>query len=403
MARSVGTVTEIGWRRLALLWLTGMDLRLPLLAIPPVLPIIHQQLQLDEKGVAALSSLPVLLLGLAAVPGSVLIARIGARRALIAGLCVTGVASGLRGLGPSAPVLFTMTVLMGIGIAMTQTTLPALVRQWYPGAITRATGVWSNGLLSGELVGAAATLPLMALLGWSWPEVFVVWAAIVLGTAVLVAVGTPHVAAEAGYWRGSGVPNWRDVRTWQLGLLQAASSMIYFGTNTFVPDYLHEIGQPGLVAAALASLNGAQVPASLVVGLVPWEVLSRRVVMYVASASIVVALAAILSGQPLLIVVAGGMIGFAGAYILVVCFALPALLAEPADVARLSAGGFTVSYCVSFTVNLAAGAAWDATHISASAFLPVLLGAVLAAVLGPKLASRPPTEIRAPLVTPRLQ
>ena len=67
------------WLLLGLMWLAGSDLRLTLLAVPPVLPLIHADLRLDEKGVAALSGLPVLLLGIAAVPGSLLIARIGAR------------------------------------------------------------------------------------------------------------------------------------------------------------------------------------------------------------------------------------------------------------------------------------------------------------------------------------
>src|SRR5438132_4905867 len=99
------------WWWLGLLWLAGSDMRLTLLAVPPVLPLIHRDLQLDEKGVAALSGLPVLLLGAAAVPGSLLIARIGPRRALILGLCVIGISSALRGLGPSVPVLFGMTLL----------------------------------------------------------------------------------------------------------------------------------------------------------------------------------------------------------------------------------------------------------------------------------------------------
>ena len=61
------------------MWLAGIDLRLTLLAVPPLLPLIHDELQLDEKGVAALSGLPVLLFGLAAVPGAMLIARVGPR------------------------------------------------------------------------------------------------------------------------------------------------------------------------------------------------------------------------------------------------------------------------------------------------------------------------------------
>jgi cyanate permease len=35
--------------RLVLLWLAGMDMRITLLAVPPLLPIIHDQLGLDES------------------------------------------------------------------------------------------------------------------------------------------------------------------------------------------------------------------------------------------------------------------------------------------------------------------------------------------------------------------
>ena len=171
-----------------------MDLRLTLLAVPPVLPLIHRDLDLDEKGVAALSGLPVLLLGLAAVPGSLLIARVGARRALLIGLATIGLASALRGVGPSAPVLFAATLAMGAGIAISQPAFPALVRQWFPHLVTRATGFWSNGLLVGELLSASLTLPLVLPLVGSWEASFVVWSVPVLVTAVLVAVGTPHAS-----------------------------------------------------------------------------------------------------------------------------------------------------------------------------------------------------------------
>src|SRR5437588_5656702 len=56
--------SRISAARLALLSLAGADLRMTLLAIPPLLPVIHAQLGLDEKGVAAPSTLPVLLLGI---------------------------------------------------------------------------------------------------------------------------------------------------------------------------------------------------------------------------------------------------------------------------------------------------------------------------------------------------
>src|SRR5439155_4933556 len=171
------------------------DVRMALLAVPPLLPLIHAKLGLDEKGVAALSTLPVLLLGLGAVPGSLLVARVGARRALVAGLALIGTTAALRGIGPSVPLLFAMTLLLGIGIAISQPTILSLVRQWFPGSVTRATGAWSSGLLLGELLGASLTLPLiLPIVGGSWEVALAVWSIPVFATAALIAVSTRHQA-----------------------------------------------------------------------------------------------------------------------------------------------------------------------------------------------------------------
>lgn len=117
--------------RLAILWLAGADLRLTVLAVPPLLPLIHRDLGLSEGAIGALSGLPVLLLGLAAIPGSLVIARIGARRAAVAGFLFVAATAAARGAGPSVAMLFGMTVLMGAGIAVVQPALPTLVAEWF--------------------------------------------------------------------------------------------------------------------------------------------------------------------------------------------------------------------------------------------------------------------------------
>jgi CP family cyanate transporter-like MFS transporter len=90
-----------------------------------------------------------------------------------------------------------------------------------------------------------------------------------------------------------------------------------------------------------------------------------------------------LPGIPL--VVGAGVLGFIAAYILVLTFALPPLLAEPNDVARLSAGTFAIGYTTTFFVTLLSGAIWDATHVPATAFVPVLAAAIIVATLSPRL------------------
>jgi citrate/tricarballylate utilization protein len=46
---------------LALLWLLGICLRITVLAIPPVIPLVHESFVLSQSAIAALTSLPVLL------------------------------------------------------------------------------------------------------------------------------------------------------------------------------------------------------------------------------------------------------------------------------------------------------------------------------------------------------
>src|SRR5947209_17061422 len=84
---------------LVLLWLSGISLRVTILSVPPLLPTIHRVLHLDETAVGALTTLPVLLLAAAAIPGSLLIAHLGARRALVSGLVLIALAGAGRGVG----------------------------------------------------------------------------------------------------------------------------------------------------------------------------------------------------------------------------------------------------------------------------------------------------------------
>jgi CP family cyanate transporter-like MFS transporter len=281
-----------------------------------------------------------------------------------------------------------MTVVMGAGIAMIQPAFPALARAWFGSRVALGTGIWANGLLCGEALSAALTIPLvLPLVGGSWEKSFVVWAAVVAITAVIVAI-TPHPpdASDGRTARGTAwLPDFRDRRVWQLGTFQSAASLAYFGANTFFPDYLHATGQAALVAACLTALNVGQIPASIAVGLIPMRVLGTRAASWLVAALIVAALAGVLAFGGAFAVAGAALLGFSAAYVLTLSFALPALSAPPAEVPRLAAGTFTLGYSISFVTTLLSGAAWDATHQPAIAFLPMLSAAAIVAVLGPRL------------------
>jgi MFS transporter, CP family, cyanate transporter len=355
--------------------------------VPPVIPLIHRDLHLNESAIAALSNLPVLVLAGSSMFGALLTARLGARRALVVGLWTIAIASALRGAGPWIPMLFAMTLVMGAGIALIQPAFPTLARAWFPDRIAFGTGVWANGLLCGEAISASLTLPfLLPLVGGSWERSFAAWSVPVVVTALALGVlREPGDRAPAA--NGAWLPDFRDRRVWLLGTYQSAASMTYFGANTFLPDFLHATGQANLVGAALAALNIGQIPASLAVGFIPLRILGRRSTSLLVAALILAALAGVLAFGGAMVVGAAALLGLCGAYILTMSFALPALFAPPPEIARLAAGTFTLGYTISFLTSLLSGVAWDATHAPAAAFLPMIAGAAIVAVLGPRLGA----------------
>ena len=272
---------------------------------------------------------------------------------------------------------------------MIQPAFPSLARAWFGARVALGTGIWANGLLCGEALSASLTIPLvLPLVGGSWERSFVVWSAVVAVTAAIVMlVREPPGAADGRAARGAAwLPNFRDPRVWRLGTFQSAASLAYFGANTFFPDYLHATGQSGLVAACLTALNVGQIPASVAVGLIPMRILGTRRASWFVAALIVVALAGVLALGGWAAVAGAALLGFTAAYVLTLSFALPALSAPPAEVPRLAAGTFTLGYSISFVTTLVSGAAWDATHQPAIAFLPMLSAAAIVGLLGSRLA-----------------
>jgi CP family cyanate transporter-like MFS transporter len=371
---------------LALLWLIGGQLRLTILAVPPVLPLIHRDLALSEKAIGILSALPVLLLALAAIPGSLMVARFGARRGCMFGLLIVAIAGAARGIGPSAPVLYGMTLMMGVGVALMQPTVPTLVGEWFPANPGFATAIYANGLiLIGEAVPAAITIPfVLPLVGGSWEWSLAFWSAPVAVTALLVATMTPHAeralpARDYRWW-----PDWGGALP--LGLLLGGTGGLYFSANTFIPDYLHAIGQPALVGPCLTALNAGQLPASVVILAFSRQLTGSRIVFIVSPLVAFLGIAALLAPSPTLIVAAAGLVGFCCGMQLILALAMPPLLAAADDVHHLSAGMFAIGYFVSFLIPPLGGAIWDATHIPATSFIAGALATAL--VLGAALTLR---------------
>jgi CP family cyanate transporter-like MFS transporter len=376
--------------RLVLLWLCGICLRITVLAIPPVIPLIHESFDISQATLGALASLPVLLFSFAAIPGSMLVAKFGAARVLTAGILVTAVGGALRGLSFDVPILFATTFVMGVGIAIMQPALPSVVRDWVPARIALGTAVYSNGLLVGEAISASLTIPwVLPMMGGSWRWSVAAWSVPVLVIGVLSWAMRPRearpahgdAAATAARWW----PDWHDPLTWRLGFIAGYASSLYFANNAFLPDYLAWRGRPDLLNATLSALNWVQMPASLLMLVFARRLTLRRWPFITLGAISIAALAGMLSMPDAWIVAWAGVIGFCNAFLLILTLALPPLLGRAEDVHRLSAAMLAIGYLCAFLVPIAGGIAWDFTGSAPWAFAPLIAFAFAAIALAARL------------------
>ena len=380
---------------LALLWLSGACLRLTVLAVPPVVPLLHADLHLSETGIGWLSSLPPMLFAIAAVPGAVLIARFGIVPALVVGLLLNAVGSAARAAFSDAASLYASTIVMAAGVAIMQPSLPPLVRAWFPHRIGFATAVYTTGLLIGEIFAAALTIPLvLPLVNNSWRLNFVVWSIPVVATALLVAVYAPRlggakygakygaksIAPSAGrrWW-----PDWRRPLIWKLGLILGSVNATYFVTNAFLPDFMTADGRPDLISSALTAINLGQLPAAVLMLGIAGRLVARPWAYAATGTLALICLIGMLTMHGPWIVFWVAILGFTGAATLILALALPSVLSAPDDVHRTSAGMFTISYSVAMLLSVIGGWLWDFTHSPIAGFAPVAVCALLIIVLAP--------------------
>lgn len=362
------------FKALVLLWLAGNGLRLTILAVPPVLALIILDLRLSGTEVGILNAIPICLFALIAVPGSLLIARVGAVPALIIGLLIAAAGSGLRGFATDTWVLYIATVIMAAGIAVMQPSLPPTVRQWVPDRIGFATAVYTNGLLCGEIFPVMLTAIIVSLFAGSWRASLVLWSIPLVVIALIIFLfqpgGKDAPVARHRVW----MPDWRDPLLWKVGLIMSGLNQLYFCSNAFLPGYLLHTGRTELIGPALTALNIGQLPASFLMLVMAsrWE--RKKWPMLCAGTLGLAGIAGILiSTEAWSLIASAAMVGFACAIALTLVLALPALLVAPDDVPRMSAGVFTLGYGLAMVISILGGIAWDISGNAAFAFIPIAI------------------------------
>jgi len=145
-------------------FIVGLNLRPILASVGPLFSVLQREAGLTATQFSLLTTLPVAMMGLAALCGPWLLARIGAVRGIMLGLFILLVACSLRGFSTSLAGLMGTALLGGASIGTIQALMPALIKKAYMQTASTIMSLFSTGIMAGAAVAAASAEPLFSWL-----------------------------------------------------------------------------------------------------------------------------------------------------------------------------------------------------------------------------------------------
>lgn len=145
-------------------FIVGLNLRPILASVGPLFSVLQREAGLTAPQFSLLTTLPVAMMGLAALCGPWLLSRVGAVRGIMLGLFILLVACSLRGFSTSLTGLMGTALLGGASIGTIQALMPALIKKAYTQTASTIMSLFSTGIMAGAAVAAASAEPLFSWL-----------------------------------------------------------------------------------------------------------------------------------------------------------------------------------------------------------------------------------------------
>ena len=356
------------WIVIAALVTVAANLRLLMASLPPLTASIRSDLGLDARAIGALTMIPVLCMGVLAPLSSRIGRRLGIAHAIGGGVTLVLLGTALRGLGGVHTwSLYAGTLTAGVGIALTGTLLPGLVKGFFPPERWGlGTGLTMFAMMGGAAIAAASSVPLASALG-GWPASLLVWAApatvaVLLWVPIASGIAQHTLAAPAPQDVSHALP-WRSgTALLMAAYLTAQSWQFYSSLAWLAPTYVARGWDADHAGLLLSVFTGAQLLSGLIAPALMDRVRDHRLLLLAAcSLGLVGQLGIWLAPASAPWAWAGVLGAGQGAAFALGLGLLVRYAATPRDSARLTALAFLVSYSLAALGPVTMGAVRDAT------------------------------------------
>lgn len=363
--------------------LIGANLRPAITSVGPLVEQIRFDTGLSAAAAGLLTTLPVLGFGLFALGAAMLGRRLGLEAALLASLLILAGGIGIRAVPGIAP-LFVGTMVLGVGIAIANVLLPALVKRDFPQRLGAMTALYSSLLGGFGAIGSGVAVPLADGTALGWRGALAIWAV----PAVIAAIAWAPQLTSSGNGREMPEPvaapgdAWRSRLGWEVTLFFGVQAFGFYVTIAWLPTILIDAGLSEARAGAMLFLLQIGVVASMLVfpQIADRAADQRRLVAVMATLALTGAVGLLVAGAgaAVLWVALLGLGQGGGMALALMFFVLRSRDAHQA--AELSGMAQGVGYTLAASGPVVAGLLHDAT--SSWTPVPVMLVAVAVGLLG---------------------
>ena len=213
------------------------------IAPAPLFPIIMEHYDINRSTVSLLVAAVTVILTVFVIPGGILAARIGPRKAIaLGGLLMT--VGMLTPLAPSFWVVVALRLMFGIGVAIAFPATSALSAQWFrQEELPVINGLNLAGQTTGFATGMFIAAPIAAAVGWQ-QTLFLLGAFVLVGLAVWLVGGRSApapVEPPLPFSLRDVLPVLTERNTLLLSLGAAGPFAVFIGFSSWLPSYYHDV------------------------------------------------------------------------------------------------------------------------------------------------------------------
>ncbi|QYM91390.1 MFS transporter [Dickeya zeae] len=255
--------------------LLGLNLRPVLAGIGPLLSRIQADTGMGDTQAGLLTTLPVFAMGICALYGGWLQARVGEYRGIGIGIVGIAVASLLRCWLTGTSGLLLTAALAGIGIALIQALMPSFLRRSFSQQSSRMMGLYTTAIMAGAALAAASVSPLADVMDWD--GALAIWGglATLAAMAWMITVSLNPMPNNALHTKA--VTTLSRSRAWALMIFFGIGTAAYTLVLAWLPPYYTQLGWSSAHSGLLlGGLTLTEVVAGLLVSWLINHVPDRR-------------------------------------------------------------------------------------------------------------------------------